>query len=57
MIRPSVAPAPVKARLLVDTVVDKISRAKGDIVELSACDFKYLFNLNRVEAAPAVKAK
>jgi hypothetical protein len=57
MIRNTPAPAPIKARLLVDTVVDKLSRAKGEIVELSVRDFKYLSNLNRVEAAPAQKAK
>jgi hypothetical protein len=57
MIRSQQPAAPVKARLLVDTIVDQVSRAKGEVVELSARDFKYLCNLNRVEAAPAPKAK
>ena len=44
---------PVKARLLVEMVVDGEDRAKGEIVDLPARDFRYLEQHGRVELAPA----
>lgn len=47
--------SPVRAKLLVDMIVDGDAREKNEIVELSARDFKYLEQCGKVELAPAKK--
>lgn len=47
---------PVRAKLLRGRLLDGEEYAAGDIVEMSARDFKYLEQFGFVEAAP-VKAK
>ena len=52
--RTSTAP-PVRAKLLVDMVYDREFRSAGDVIEMTAREFKRFFNSGQVEPAPAKK--
>ena len=49
--------SPVKVKLLTDMVVDGDACEKGDVVEMSARDARYLIHHGKVEAAAPAKAK
>lgn len=58
MLKGNAKALPVKARLKVDMVIAGEPREAGYVVEeMPVRDFKYLSNLDRVEAAPASKGK
>ena len=56
MIRTPVSSAPVKAKLLVAMVYNREFRSAGEVVEMTAREFKRFHNSGHVEQAPE-KAK